>query len=38
MHLAPGRLRDMVAQWHANGSFIVCHDTFPYGAHGEETP
>lgn len=38
MHLTTGRLSDMVAQCHANGSFIVCHDTLPHGAHPHAEP
>ncbi|WP_431895527.1 HAD domain-containing protein [Micromonospora haikouensis] len=30
MHLAEGRLRDLVAEARQNESFVVCHDTLPY--------
>jgi len=31
MHLAPGQLSDMVKQARRSGSYIICHDTLPYG-------
>jgi hypothetical protein len=30
MDLSPGRLRALVDQAHAEGGFIICHDTLPY--------
>ncbi|MEV0431537.1 hypothetical protein [Micromonospora sp. NPDC050495] len=30
MHLAPGRLRDLVSEARQRESFIVCHDTLPH--------
>jgi hypothetical protein len=29
MSLAPGRLRDLVNQARARGSFVICHETLP---------
>jgi hypothetical protein len=37
MHLAPGQLSDMVEQARRSGSYIICHDTLPYG-HYPHTP
>jgi hypothetical protein len=38
MHLAPGRLRDLVAEAHDRESFIVCHSTLPHYKHPEAEP
>lgn len=33
MHLAPGHLAHLVDQARAADSYIICHDTLPYGPH-----
>jgi hypothetical protein len=38
MHLAPGRLKQMVADTLAQGGYIICHDTLPYGEHPDAQP
>ncbi|MDH6466074.1 hypothetical protein M2302_006280 [Micromonospora sp. A200] len=38
MHLAPGRLRDLVAEARARESFIVCHSTLPHYRHPDAQP
>ena len=38
MHLSPGRLKSMVEQAVADGSYVICHDTLPYGNHPETQP
>jgi hypothetical protein len=39
MHLAPGRLKQMVDDALAEGSFVICHATLPYGpVHPEAEP
>ena len=38
MHLAPGQLKQMVDDALAEGSFVICHDTLPYGDHPETQP
>jgi hypothetical protein len=35
MHLARGRLKDLVDSNLAAGALLVCHDTLSYGAHPE---
>jgi hypothetical protein len=34
MHLGPERLREIIGQTLAAGSFVVCHDTLTYGIPG----
>lgn len=38
MHLAPGQLANMVRQARRDESYIVCHDTLPYGDHPQMPP
>ncbi|GAB3852291.1 hypothetical protein ACFPIJ_42220 [Dactylosporangium cerinum] len=38
MHLAPGRLKTMVEQAIVDGSYVICHDTLPYGNFPEAQP
>ncbi|MET8837544.1 hypothetical protein ABZV78_27025 [Micromonospora sp. NPDC004540] len=38
MHLAPGRLRDLVTEARQRESFIVCHDTLPQYRHPQAKP
>ncbi|QGN49800.1 hypothetical protein GKC29_25225 [Micromonospora sp. WMMC415] len=38
MHLAPGRLRDLVAEARSRESFIICHDTLPHYKDPEVEP
>ncbi|MGQ5262928.1 hypothetical protein ACTWLT_19530 [Micromonospora sp. ZYX-F-536] len=38
MHLAAGRLRDLVTETRQRESFIICHDTLPYYQHPEAKP
>jgi hypothetical protein len=38
MHLDEGRLRDLVADATARESFVVCHDTLPYGTYPDAKP
>ena len=36
MHLAPGRLKDLVESNVENGSALTCHQTLPYGEYDAE--
>jgi hypothetical protein len=38
MHLDPGRLRDLVAAAHAEGGYVICHDTLPHYKHPDAKP
>ncbi|MFC4148050.1 hypothetical protein ACFO0M_17480 [Micromonospora mangrovi] len=38
MHLAAGRLRDLVTEARRRESFIVCHDTLPHYRHPAAKP
>ncbi|MEV6932099.1 hypothetical protein AB0M46_47480 [Dactylosporangium sp. NPDC051485] len=38
MHLATGRLKAIVADAVADGSYVICHDTLPYGNHPDVRP
>ncbi|WP_212825247.1 hypothetical protein [Polymorphospora rubra] len=38
MHLADGRLHDLVAKARDGESFIICHDTLPYHRHSDVKP
>ena len=38
MHLAPGRLSEMVTQARRAEGYIICHDTLPYGNHPHTPP
>ena len=38
MHLAPGRLKQMVDTAFAAGSYVICHDTLPYAEHPDTKP
>ncbi|MCX4387301.1 hypothetical protein OG777_10190 [Micromonospora peucetia] len=38
MHLAAGRLRDLVVEARRRESFIVCHDTLPHHLYPEASP
>lgn len=38
MHLPPGRLKSMVEQAVADGGYVICHDTLPYGNYPETPP
>ncbi len=38
MHLDPGRLHEMVTTALAEQSFVICHDTLPYGPHPDTPP
>ena len=38
MQLDKGRLRDIVTEATARGSFVVCHDTLPNGPHPDAKP
>ncbi|MFG2043940.1 hypothetical protein [Dactylosporangium sp. NPDC048998] len=38
MHLDPGRLKQMVDEALAEGGFVICHDTLPYGNFPEAQP
>lgn len=38
MHLTPGRLKGMVDDAVAEGSFVICQDTLPYGNHPDVLP
>ncbi|MET7399614.1 hypothetical protein ABZS66_39635 [Dactylosporangium sp. NPDC005572] len=38
MHLAPGRLKQMVDEALIEGSFVICHATLPYGKHPDAQP
>ncbi|GAA3302495.1 hypothetical protein Dvina_51510 [Dactylosporangium vinaceum] len=38
MHLAPGRLKQIVDEAVTEGSYVICHATLPYGEHPEVQP
>ncbi len=38
MHLDPGRLRELVTTALSQQSFVICHDTLPYGPHPDAAP
>lgn len=38
MYLAQGRLRDIVTTAVAHQSFVICHDTLPYGPKRDTAP
>ena len=38
MHLTPGRLKQMVDDALAEGSYVICHATLPYGEHPDAKP
>lgn len=38
MHLADGRLRDLVREATGRESFVICHDTLPHGPHPDTAP
>ncbi len=38
MHLDPGRLHEMVTEALAQQSFVICHDTLPYGPCPDAAP
>ncbi|WP_327007630.1 hypothetical protein OHA72_10365 [Dactylosporangium sp. NBC_01737] len=38
MHLTTGRLKAIVTDAVADGSYVICHDTLPYGNHPEVKP
>jgi hypothetical protein len=38
MHLEPGRLRHLVDTALARQSYIICHDTLPYGRYPHAAP
>ncbi|MEV4511564.1 hypothetical protein AB0K00_21635 [Dactylosporangium sp. NPDC049525] len=38
MHLTAGRLKAIVSEAVADGSYVICHDMLPYGNHPEAQP